>query len=155
MLLVVLAATFAACQNKKADAKAHADSVATDSTQKVDPTLGAMQTRDFTATLAGPTSAGVINEIVVKKQEKATQGTYEWLKTYPKGNNGSDMTTRQKGIVKDTADTKGKKIWVLHKGDSETVNYFEVHDGKIIQLDPSMKKTSESKNFVFKEKKAK
>jgi hypothetical protein len=65
------------------------------------------------------------------------------------------MTTRQKGIVKDTTDTKGKKIWVLHKGDSETVNYFEVHDGKIIQLDPSMKKTSESKNFVFKEKKAK
>jgi hypothetical protein len=155
LLVVVLATTFTACQNKTADSKANADSTAKDSTQqKLNPALGVMKTLAFQATLAGPTPAGVINEIVIAKQEKAKQGTYEWYKTYPKGNDGKDMTTMQRGICKDTLGAKGINVIVLQKDQSDEVNYFEIQEDKLVQLDPQMKKTSSWKDFVFKKEAA-
>ncbi len=158
VLLLGIIAMFSACQgNKTADKKAKKDSLTdVDSLMKYDAANGVVQKHDFIATLAGPTPAGVINEIKIQKQEKATQGSYEWLRTYPKGNNGKDMTTREIGIVKDTTsvDTKDMKVWVLHMKESTDVAYFKVEDGKMTQLDPTMKLTSTSKKFVFKDKTA-
>lgn len=154
LLFLLALAAMVSCQQKTKDATA--EGAAKDSTEaKLDPALGALQTKTFEGVLPAQ-GKGLRYTLTVKIQEKSDNGTYELLKTYIEGYEGKDLTYTQNGTVKTIHGTKADKnaiVWELTPEKNSEISYYQVENDKVIMLSQKMNKTPDWKKYVLSLKK--
>jgi len=155
LLFILVLGAMVSCQQKAKDATA-TEGAAKDSTEmKLDPAMGALQTKTFEGVLPSQ-GKGLRYTLTVKIQEKSDNGQYELLKTYIEGNEGKDLTYVSDGTVKVIHGTKADKnaiVWELTPEKKNEISYYQVEGDKVIMLSQSMTKTPDWKKYVLDIKK--
>ncbi|WP_321437797.1 copper resistance protein NlpE N-terminal domain-containing protein [uncultured Bacteroides sp.] len=155
LFFILVLGAMVSCQQKAKDVTA-TEGAAKDSTEmKLDPALGALQTKTFEGVLPSQ-GKGLRYTLTVKIQEKSDNGQYELLRTYIEGNEGKDLTYVTKGTVKTIHGTEADKraiVWELTPEKNKEISYYQVESDKVIMLSQKMKKTPDWKKYVLSLKK--
>lgn len=155
LLFILVLGAMVSCQQKAKDVTA-TEGAAKDSTEmKLDPALGALQTKTFEGVLPSQ-GKGLRYTLTVKIQEKSDNGQYELLRTYIEGNEGKDLTYVTRGTVKTIHGTEADKkaiVWELTPEKNKEISYYQVESDKVIMLSQKMKKTPDWEKYVLSLKK--
>jgi len=155
LLFILVLGAMVSCQQKAKDATATGGAAKDSTEMKLDPAMGALQTKTFEGVLPAQ-GKGLRYTLTVKIQEKSDNGQYELLKTYIEGNEGKDLTYVNKGTVKVIHGTKSEKdaiVWELTPEKNKEISYYQVEEGRVIMLSQKMEKTSTWKKYILSEKK--